>query len=747
MNYRSLARNVLMSGASLAAMVVGSSLRAHAASLTISGQTSAPAVNVTTAQTFDLVLINNSTVTGNVTNSGSIGISQIGLEIEESEIQGGVINNAGATISATGIGIHVSDAMIDDGVLNAGTISVSAQSILTTDDVVLGIGVLGVDAAVSTSITNSGNITVYSGGAGIQGNANGSFLAVAGIAVAGSSGVAAVISNSGEINVTASRSGGTTVLAQATGIAVVDPEQGGNGGDVSITNSGALNVTAYAAGEEAVALASGVGVWVASTQVELGLDLTNSSDGVISVLGEAIGDDTARAHVYGIEQNAFGARGVSIDLVNNGSIGISASAFAGSSEIKAASAEAAISDGVYQSAISLDSEGDGATVSLTNTSNLSLDIIASATASATSQVTAMASLSTAVGQYASGDVASITLDNSGAINIVADANALISESTGEADAVAEARALIDDGVEQIISDDTDSPDDNATAGLVLTNDGTLTIKALAGAISVGSADAFATIISGVSQNAEDAVDASVDLFNNGTMTLLAEAQASGQQDADAFASIADGVYQSASAVGASGGSASVSLTNTSDISLKSLANATAAEAVASATASIGSQEDSEDFYAGIGQFSYHADEATITLNNSGTISILAEANAGGTAEEAASSADADAYIYAGLFQGASQDSSEHEDDPDVANASAGLVLTNSGTITIKALADATGIRADAYASVHEGVTQYAFEAADGSAVINNSGSLNVLVQAVARGTDRAYPLNAHTHNM
>tara|TARA_R110002126_G_scaffold201238_2_gene348780 strand:- start:72928 stop:79356 length:6429 start_codon:yes stop_codon:yes gene_type:complete len=737
MKYRSIARNVLMSGASLAAMVVGSSLKAHAASLTVVGQTSAPAVNVTTAQTFDLVLINNSTVTGNVTNSGSIGISEIGLEIDESEIQGGVINNAGATISAHNLGIAVSNAQIDDGILNAGTITVNAPSALETSDVIAGIAVGG-EAAVSTSVTNSGNINVFASGTGVQGNMHDSFIAVAGIAIPGQSGVAADITNSGEINVTASRSGGATVSVQATGIAVFDYELSGNDGDVSITISGELNVMANANGVQANAYALGIEVMVASSQTELNLELANSSDGVISVAAKATGDTVAGAFALGIGQLGAGAHNVSIDLVNNGSIGINATAHAGSSAAGLANARAGISGGVFQSALMAGSDGEAAIISLTNTSDLSLDVLANATASATGKASATASITSAVVQLASGDVTRLTLDNSGAIDIVADASAM---GLGES-AEAIARAFVTNGVGQTISDDTDTPDDNARAEGVLTNDGALTIHARARAFADSAARAFATISSGVSQIALDAEDASLELINNGTLSLLAEAQASAQTEAYAFAFIADGIFQSATANAMSGGTAAVSLTNTSVLSLKSLATATAtantAETAVMATASIGIDgTDSDGFYAGIAQFVYDADDATITLDNSGTISILAEANAQGTTDVAANTADANAFIYAGVFQGASYDDSNHEDDPDVANATARLVLNNSGTITIQALAKATGIRADASASLHEGMTQDAFEAADGRAVINNSGSLNLLVQAVAKGTDYA----------
>ncbi|MDF2372547.1 MAG: hypothetical protein P1V21_17320 [Rhizobiaceae bacterium] len=299
MNYRSLARNVLMSGASLAAMVMGSSLRAHAAGTTIN--TPVASVSVTTAQSFDYVLIDTTTVSGNVTNSGTIGLPSIdeqGLAILDSTIGGAIINSSGAEIAASEIGIHVGRTPVTGGIVNHGGITVNAPSLLTSQDLIVGIAVSG--TAVATGIVNDGDISVTANGTGFQGNIPDTYLPVAGIGIVGHSAVAANIDNSGRISVTASRTGSTSAAASAAGIYVfnVDPSSVEWGG-VSITNSGELSITASADAPDADARATGIMVNASAFGDALELDLANNYDGVVSVLAMATGAGKADAIVRG----------------------------------------------------------------------------------------------------------------------------------------------------------------------------------------------------------------------------------------------------------------------------------------------------------------------------------------------------------------------------------------------------------------------------------------------------------------
>ena len=79
--------------------------------------------------------------------------------------------------------------------------------------------------------------------------------------------------------------------------------------------------------------------------------------------------------------------------------------------------------GVFQSAGASGSDGDTASVSLTNTSFLTLDILATATATG-NIANASAIVNSAIDQFAFGaEDSSVTLENSGALNIVASARA------------------------------------------------------------------------------------------------------------------------------------------------------------------------------------------------------------------------------------------------------------------------------------------------------------------------------------
>ncbi|MDF2372548.1 MAG: autotransporter domain-containing protein [Rhizobiaceae bacterium] len=239
---------------------------------------------------------------------------------------------------------------------------------------------------------------------------------------------------------------------------------------------------------------------------------------------------------------------------------------------------------------------------------------------------------------------------------------------------------------------------------------------------------------GIAQRGSGVHDLTIDLVNDGTIDIIASAEAS-----SAYAYVSDAVRQSASATGDAGDTATVTLTNTSSLTLDIQANAIAKSDNARAIASMGHYPSSslDDYEFVIGQQVSDADNAVITLDNSGTINLVANAMAEGASGAAGTQAAAQAGLYLAILQGASFDGSNHEDDPDVSNQTALLTLTNSGLINIKAVANANGNEAEAEATLHEGITQAAYEAAETSAILNNSGTLNILVEAVAKGTDYA----------
>ena len=296
MKSKSVARTALMSGASLVAMIMGSSLRAQAAGTTIAN-TTVPSVSVTAGQEFDFILIDNSTVLGDVTNSGTVGGSLGGEPIVDdaivirdgSTVGGRLINNSGGTVFASERAVAISDSIITEGIENAGIMVVSAPATLDSGQVIAGISVTG--AAVSTGIENSGSLAVNAAGGGRQGNFNNTLPAVIGIDVSGTSAVTADIDNSGTISVSADYANDSgSAAARATGIGVFGGP-GGVSGDVSTTNSGDLRVVALASGTTASAHAYGVDVTVSSLPGDLELGFVNTSSGTISITASATGSD------------------------------------------------------------------------------------------------------------------------------------------------------------------------------------------------------------------------------------------------------------------------------------------------------------------------------------------------------------------------------------------------------------------------------------------------------------------------
>jgi uncharacterized protein with beta-barrel porin domain len=671
-------------------MIMGSSLRAQAAGTSIINNTSASAVSVTTASALDFIYIENSTVKGNVTNSGTIdtsgGARTVGIEITtNSLVEGGVTNNASATISASQIGIYVHDSsLITDG------------------------------------ITNAGDINVVNTGTGIQ------TTPVAGIWV--SSAADTSLDNSGSINVTASRTGGGTALAFAGGVGFVNGT-----GDVSITNSGDISVLAKAS-DAPIALAGALGIveTASSSGTALDIDLSNTSSGTISIGAQATASGFAAAGVLGIFQGAYGANNVAVDLTNDGTIDIYASASATGTT---ANAFAIVGYGVIQSASAGGTAGDTAAVTLTNTSDLSLNILANATASGTS-ANATALIGYAIDQHAlNADDVSASFDNSGTVNIAAQA---IAYGVTAAHAVASVGVSVTSvGITGISW--TSGPvvyqsasslgNSGSIASVGLTNDGTFSIAASAFASAIsGTASASAYNYWAISQHAHSAEDSSATFTNNGVLNITALAQATASSTAYAYASISDAIYQHASGNGGDDSIASVALTNSADGEINILAYATGGVTTVSgnpAAAGTSSAYISAIISRAIYQNADNADQAILSVTNDGTINILASADANGTG-----SAYAYAYVGSGVDQHATASNNE---------TLAEVTYTNSGPLNIGAYADAsatTGL-AEASAWVTYGVHQYASAGAETTAELTNNSDMSIVAQAKATAANTA----------
>ena len=492
------------------------------------------------------------------------------------------------------------------------------------------------------------------------------------------------------------------VTADGAAEAVID-----NAGAITVqATAGAanFNTDAYATGEMDVGIGQFAGAYNAS------VSLTNSGSIDIVAKGAAIADDYASANAYldlGIGQVADGASAF-VDLTNSGSIEIGSLAQATG---YAATAEAIItSTGISQEARA----GFGlASVYLDNTGDIS--IVASASANAYYDADALAAINNAgISQYATADgpgvLASVGLTNAGTLNVVAQAYANGSYAFAD--------AYIESGIYQYASANS------GVASVDLTNSGELNILALATAYASdgnGNADAEAWIEgAGIYQSASgDYGDGHVDLTNDltGTLNIVAGATATGSSYAQASATLSTGISQEASAYSYGGEdqrTATAGLTNSGTINI-----------VASAYAN-GTGEDADAYannYYGIEQNAYAEDgDATVDITNSGTLNIVAQATA---------NANWDAYASATINTAISQSATAYGYDVE-ANA----VVNNSGTLNIIAEANAVGDWASVDAYMDTGIYQYVYSSGgNATGDVTNSGTLNIKSVGNAEATD------------
>ncbi len=115
--------------------------------------------------------IYSSTITGAITNSGQISGASNGMLIRSGHIQGGILNQAGGTISgSTGDAVYVSDSIIHS-IANHGTLSghnlglglfsstTISNGITNTGTISGATGIYITDSTVTGGLTNSGEIT------------------------------------------------------------------------------------------------------------------------------------------------------------------------------------------------------------------------------------------------------------------------------------------------------------------------------------------------------------------------------------------------------------------------------------------------------------------------------------------------------------------------------------------------------------------------------------------------------------
>ncbi len=531
----------------------------------------------------------------------------------------------------------------------------------------------------------------------------------------------------------------------------------------SLNVSGSFDIgasgQALASDGSAVAFA-GIGAGVSQIATSIGLfgsagnSLGNS--GALTIAADAdatalLGDAAATAFLgVGLFQKAIGQETASADVANDGSLLIDASASANAGEgIAVASAAAA---GVVQLAQAYTQQfasgytSGGALVGVTSatpsgpasadlTNSGSLQVLAGADANGGSDAAATAAVS-GIAQIVAGSSATADIDNSGVLTIAANAEA---EAAGTPRAVVfvagitqSATAIASSTVETIQPTGTLTYQISSTlvgpASATLTNSGTLaiggTVDVLAqgtGTMDEGLAVAF---VGGINQ-AAIGNGAEADFGNSGSISIIADVTVNSANIANGVA-LASGIDQSATAyagtltaVFASGttsptditghsyaaGPASVTLDNSGSLTvaavLKSHGDQTA---YAGATASA------------IGQYAAGT-QATVELSNSGTLTSVGSLSSSGHRAYGAAAG-------IGFQQGAG-------------GTAAAISFDNGGTFTVLAAADAEGVTGAFVNATAFGGAQIA--SADDQAIVDiaNTGTIEIGAVASAVAGDTA----------
>lgn len=397
---------------------------------------------------------------------------------------------------------------------------------------------------------------------------------------------------------------------------------------------------------------------------------------------------------------------------------------------------------------------------------------------------AEADIGTAIFQYAAGPAATAKLTNSGQIQIRAGANASgvnggatayatnASVDHATAYAGASAHAVLQNGIEQVGL--------GSGATISLANSGTLNVSAVASSLSTkGHAAAYASSASSAFANARAGADAKATLYqgivqrtgslggtdtltNTGLITIAALAKATSYSahatayslngangfaaanaGANAKAYVDNGISQLAE-----GPTPTATLTNgpAGAINIQAAVTANAYSPAAYAHAVNNSASNSAFAFAGAQATAYvgngigqtaNGGTATLGLTNAGIINVLATAAANehgvAVAQDAGSVAftSAGAYAFATINQGIFQNG--------LSTNGAAVTLTNSagGAIKVGVLANANGNpQADARAVLNYGVYQTGYTsgaASNPTVTLTNSGSLALSAGADAVG--------------
>ena len=538
----------------------------------------------------------------------------------------------------------------------------------------------------------------------------------------------------------AAASGNANALATVTNAISQVANSAAGTATVGLTNAGSLSIGAAAT---ASVLGAGLGAARATASVTdaivqrataaSGAAITLDNSATLSITAHALANNafglaSANANMSTLISQVANASGgdASVALTNSGTLNIHNGALASGS---AAAANASGTEALIQQRANANGVGSDATIILTNSSAGVVNVTFQATANASvGNATATASIDTGIYQNAranGGGNAAATLTNNGTIDFTGTARA-VATNVGGTGGNASASGTASDILSQVA---TANLGGSATA--TFTNSGTFRITGNAVAIADGSASAHASVSSGITQRAttNGGGDATALLTNSGTLALLASAKATGS-NASAYASVTSGISQRAFAFTSAGpsGDAFATLTNSSTgiLSLAARATAIGASGTATATAKNSSAIDQNARSA--------SGNATNTLTNNGSLTILANAKATSTGTTAGTGNSA--FAFARISNAIGQSAT--------AAGAGGIAtnnLSNTGTLTIAA--NAKAVAADsASATAHNdpAISQSAVASGNGTAAntLTNSAVLNITADAVATGGTHAF---------
>lgn len=598
-------------------------------------------------QSADARIGGNATAT--VINSGTFTYTATANALADGYAESTATASSGISQSANAYGGGDATALLT----NSGTINQSANAKATGSqaqaDASLDYGISQSAYAYNSEVGISGDAftTITNASTGVINlNANATAVASNNVATASASVSTAIYQNAysaaGNATSTLTNSGaltiGATAKATSTGaglfasnsaFAYASIETGieqsasaaGPGGiaTATITNSGALTIAAKAnanAADYAYATATvSDGISQTATANVAGtaaVSLTNSA--ALNITADAVANGGTGASASGtvdggIYQDAFvgGAGNASVALTNatTGVLTIRGSAVA-TATAGSASASAYVSSGISQNVDAIIGIGSAIV-----TNNGTINIIADANGTGTSNADAYASVDSAIYQDVNGAAgATATVVNTGTFAVAARADA--------AGSTVSATAYIDPGIEQ----NARSSAGNATSSL--TNSGTLTFVSHAGAVAASSyASANAYLSNAITQSASAPTgDATVSVTNSSVFTAAADANATSTGDAYATAHVEEAIYQSASA-GAVDGLATASIVNSGTLTLSA-----DAEAHGGATVGGSGTVQATAYITGISQ-NVSGFDGVLTLNNSGTLTVKGDAVADG----------------------------------------------------------------------------------------------------------------------